>query len=226
LDLRQQDRSRIAVVCGTGLGCIELTGSFLQSALDNGWAQTDPILFPETLGNSPASHVARCLELRGPNITLSSKEQSGECALLQAASLLRHGQADRAIVIAGDVLTRTAYEWYEAAGVLSSACTNSATVADGCGFIPSEAVAAIVLERESARGYARLRGGWLAGGRQRALTGEAVAVPESVLMTGLGGSGAILQLAMALHRRSAGTLLRLVGAPSKRGSATLLLEAA
>ena len=80
--------------------------------------------------------MARRLELSGPNVTVSSRGQAGECAFLHAASLLRHGQADQVIVIAGDTLTRTAYEWYEVAGL---------------GFIPSEAVTAMVLEHESAR---------------------------------------------------------------------------
>jgi 3-oxoacyl-(acyl-carrier-protein) synthase len=226
LDLSRDERSRVAVVCGTGLGCIELTESFLQSALDNGWAQTDPILFPETLWNSPASHVARCLELTGPNVTLSSTGQSGECALAQAASMVRFGQADRAIVIAGDLLTRTAYEWYEAAALLSTECTTSSIVEKHCGFIPSEAVTAMVLEKEPAHVYAHLRCGSLAGSSPPARTDAVVEVTEGILTKGLGGSGALLQLAMSLHGRSTGTLLRLGGTPPKHGSFSLLLEVA
>jgi len=167
LDLGQLDPSRTGVVCATGLGCIELTEAFLQSAVDNTWSQTDPIIFPETLGNAPASHVARCLELSGPNVTVSSSGQAGECALLHAASLLRHGQADRVIVMAGDTLTRTAYEWCEVAGLLSSACLSTTPVEEGGGFVPSEGVTAMVLECESARAmrpYARLRWVRLAAG--------------------------------------------------------------
>ena len=169
LELGGLDRSRIGVVCATGLGCIELTEAFLQSAADNTWSQTDPIIFPETLGNAPASHVARCRELSGPNVTLSSRGQAGECALLHAASLLRHGLADQVIVIAGDTLTRTSYEWYEVAGLLSSACLGTGPVEEECGFIPSEAVTAMVLEYESGRAmrpYARLRLVRLAAGRE------------------------------------------------------------
>lgn len=168
LELGRLDRSRIGVVCATGLGCIELTEAFLQSAVDNTWSRTEPIIFPETLGNAPASHVARCLELSGPNVTLSSRGQGGECALLQAASLLRHGQADQVIVIAGDTLTRTAYEWCEVAGLLSSACLGTGPIEAERGFIPSEAVTAMVLEYESGRAtrpHARLRSVRLAAGR-------------------------------------------------------------
>lgn len=260
LDLTRLDRSRIGVVCATGLGCLELTEGFLQSAADNGWSQTDPIIFPETLGNAPASHVARSLELFGPNVTLSSRGQAGECALLHAASLLRHGQADQVIVISGDTLTRTAYEWYEVAGLLSSACMSTEPVEAGGGFIPSEAVTAMVLEYQSERAmrpYARLRPVRLAGGTNpitgiRKLLAElpgfqdvrcnvldpsaaavirdtlgvaATIVTEGAVGRGLGETGALFRLAASLPACPAGSLLLLTGAPSKRGLATLVVEA-
>jgi hypothetical protein len=173
IDLSQVDRSRVAVVFGTGLGCVELTEAFYQSAAVNGWRGTDPSPFPEGLANSPASHVALWHGLRGPNITVGSKGIAGECALIQAASLLRHGQADLAIVLAGDTLTRAVYEWYETAGLLSPACFNAEPLTEDGGFlrgfVPGEAVAAIVLEppgRRKVRSYAHFNTGrWAAGGQ-------------------------------------------------------------
>jgi hypothetical protein len=162
IDLRQLDRSRVAVVFGTGFGCAELTESFFQSAAANGWGGTDPTTFPEGLANAPASHVSLFHDLRGPNITIGSRVFAGEEALLQAASLLRHRQADLAIVLAGDTLTRAVYTWYEAAGLLSPACYNSEPLPESGGFVPSEAVAALVLEpagRREARVYAHLVSG-------------------------------------------------------------------
>lgn len=173
LDLSQVDRSRVAVIFATGYGCVELTAAFYQSAAANGWSETDPNTFPETLANSPASHVAMFHDLRGPNITVGSKSFAGESALLQAASLLRHGQADLAIVLAGDTLTRAVYEWYEVADLLSPACYNSELLPEDGSFIPSEGVTALVLESPGrrqlgteARSYAYIRQGrWTAGGQ-------------------------------------------------------------
>jgi 3-oxoacyl-[acyl-carrier-protein] synthase II len=171
LDLNGENRSRIAVVLGTGFGCIELTEAFLQSAAANGYAQADPILFPETLTNAPAAHVARVFGIRGPNITLSHKGLSGEGAVMQAASLLRGGQADLAIVLAGDTLTRTMYEWFEAAAVLSRAASAPAPVPfspQRDGFVPGESATAVVMEsadRARSRGapvYATFRTGFMA----------------------------------------------------------------
>jgi len=180
LDLNAEDRSRIAVVLGTGFGCIELTEAFYQSIATNGYASSDPIIFPETLTNAPAAHVARVFGLRGPNITLTHKGLSGESALIQAASLLRSGQADLAIVLSGDTLTRPMYEWFEAASALSSACFGPAPAPEPFspkrdGFVPGESAAAVVMEstdRAHSRGapvYGTLRSGFMASDAKAAI---------------------------------------------------------
>lgn len=165
IDLTQLDRSRVAVVFATAFGCIELTEAFYLSAAANGWNGTDPITFPETLASAPASHVSMFHGLRGPNITVSNKYFAGESAILQAACLIRQAQADLAIVLAGDTLARTLYTWYEQAGLLSPACYNLDPVGAE-GFIPSEGVAALVMEssahiknRPDSRTYARITSG-------------------------------------------------------------------
>ena len=168
LDLATVDGARTAVVSAIGLGCLDLTGAYLGSAHQHGWQQTDPIYFPETLGNVPAAHVARVFGCLGPNLTVGSRGLAAEAALLTAASLLRVGQADRVLLLAGDLLTRGLFDWYEAAGLLS---------ADGSGFVPSEGVAAMVLEapgRQRAR--ARLLDArWV--GRTRGSAADALVGP-------------------------------------------------
>jgi 3-oxoacyl-[acyl-carrier-protein] synthase II len=192
IDLGQVDPSRVAVVFGTGFGCAELTESFFQSAAVNGWSGTDPSPFPEGLANAPASHVALWHGLRGPNITVGSTGFAGEGALIQAASLLRHGQADVAIVLAGDTLTRAVYEWYEAAGLLSPACYNAEPLPEGGGFVPSEGLVALVLEaagRRDARAYAYFSSGRCAAGGTavetiRAMLGDSI--PSLTICAGNG----------------------------------------
>jgi hypothetical protein len=192
IDLSQVDRSRIAVVFATGFGCVELTEAFYQSASANGWSGTDPITFPETLANAPASRVALHHDLRGPNLTVGCKSFAGESALIQAASLLRHGQADMAIVLAGDTLTQAVYEWYEAADLLSPACYNSDLLSTVGGFMPSEGVVALLLEPEgsrASRSYASLRSGrWAAGGEPRQIVRQMLggAVPSLTICAGNG----------------------------------------
>jgi hypothetical protein len=192
IDLTQVDRSRIAVVFATAFGCVELTEAFYLSAAANGWNGTDPITFPETLASAPTSHVAMFHRLRGPNITVSNKYFAGESAMIQAASLLRHGQADIAVVLSGDALARTLYAWYDEAGLLSPACYNLNAAQDVGGFIPSEGVAALVMEssaRTGSRAYARMSSArWAAGGDPAEMIGRMLggSVPSLIICSGDG----------------------------------------
>ncbi|MFZ1083351.1 MAG: beta-ketoacyl synthase N-terminal-like domain-containing protein [Terracidiphilus sp.] len=206
VDLNQMDRSRIAVVFATSFGCVELTEAFYQSAAANGWPATDPITFPETLSNAPAAHVALFHQLQGPNLTISSKSFAAESALLQAASLLRHNQADLAVVIAGDTLTQPVYEWYEAAHLLAPACFNEEPLAPSTGFIPGEGVVATVLEptgKRQARSYAALRGGhWASGGDAQSCIHQLLggAAPLRTICAGNGAPCASSELTCSARR--------------------------
>jgi len=213
IDLSQVDRSRVAVVFATAFGCAELTKAFYLSAATNGWNGTDPNTFPETLPSAPASHVSLFHGLRGPNVTVSNKDFAGESALMQAASLLRHGQADLAIVLAGEALTESVYSWYDAAGLLSPACYNSDHLPQAGGFIPSEGVAALVMEssgrrdlRSNARSYARICSGrWAAGGEPAKIIRQMLggSVPSLTICSGNGAPCAASPTA-ALGREIAG----------------------
>lgn len=223
IDLSQVDRARVAVVFATAFGCVELTEAFYLSAAANGWNGTDPITFPETLASAPASHVSMFHGVRGPNITVSNKYFAGESAMLQAACLLRRGQADLAIVLAGDALARSLYSWYEEANLLSPACYNSDPVLEADGFvpsadfIPSEGVAALVMEasargevrpntRDEARPYARICSGrWAAGGQPAEIIRQMLgsSVPGLTICSGNGAPCATSRTT-ALAREIAG----------------------
>lgn len=267
IDLSQVDRSRVAVVFATAFGCVDLTEAFYLSAAAHGWKGTDPSTFPETLPSAPASHVSMFHGLRGPNVTVSNKYFAGEIALIQAASVLRHGQADLAIVLAGDALAQTLYSWYEVAGLLSPACYNSDPLAEADGFVPSEGIAALVIEsssreyiRSDAHSYARIHSGrWAAGGQTveiiRKMLGDFVPVftvcsgngapcatnatsalareisgDDAVIMLprafalGLGGTGALFHLILALSGRTANGKALLLATAANCGFAALLLE--
>jgi 3-oxoacyl-(acyl-carrier-protein) synthase len=213
IEVTQIDRSRVAVVFATAFGCVELTEAFYLSAAANGWNGTDPATFPETLASAPASHVAMFHGLRGPNITVSNKYFAGESAMMQSASLIRRRQADLVIVLAGDALARSTYSWYEEADLLSQACYNSQTSPHADGFIPSEGVAALIVEssasaarRSKARSYARISSGRCSSGGQpaeiiRQMLGSAV--PSLTISSGNGAPCATSSIS-SLAREIAG----------------------
>ncbi len=133
---------------GTAFGCLDLTEAFMRSVAENGHTKADPILFPETLGNQPGSHVARHYGLKGPNITLSRGLMSGEAALLEAVGLLESGEASVVVTMAGDPITRGLFEWYEAEGLLAADCYGDPG-ADGRTvgrLVPGEGLCVAVLE--------------------------------------------------------------------------------
>jgi 3-oxoacyl-[acyl-carrier-protein] synthase II len=243
IDLNLVDHSRIAVVFATAFGCVELTEAFYLSAAANGWNGTDPITFPETLASAPASHVSMFHGLRGPNITVSNKYFAGESAMMQAASLLRQGQADLAIVLAGDAVSRSMYSWYEEAGLLSPACYNSDSLSGAEGFVPSEGVAALVMEssdrtdaRPNSRCYARMTSGrWAAGGQPAKIIRQMLngSVPSLTICSGngapcatsstaalageiTGDNSVILPQAFAQGLAGTGALFHLIAALSNR----------
>jgi 3-oxoacyl-[acyl-carrier-protein] synthase II len=161
---------RVGVTFGTAFGCVELTEAFMVSIAENGHAKADPAVFPDTLPNLPASHVARHCGFRGPNVTLSRGLMSGEAALLDAFAQLDADEASTVIVIAGDVVSRGVFAWYEEAGRLARGCRHDdAAVGDSSDgdFLPGEGVGAVVLETRQhadgrgARAYASLLGAGL-----------------------------------------------------------------
>jgi 3-oxoacyl-(acyl-carrier-protein) synthase len=127
LDLNRLDRSRAAVVCATRMGCIELTQAAVASVLANTGGKCDPVIFPETLNNAPASHLARFFGITGPNITVSTSEAADQLAAL----LLDAGEADWAIVITGEEVTPALRAWCKVARV--------PVPAEGCRAVVMEA---------------------------------------------------------------------------------------
>jgi hypothetical protein len=161
------DGDRGGVACGSSLGCQDRTQDFLAALAENP-AKADPILFPETLPNLAAGHVARHFGIRGPNLTLMAGALSGETALIEAAALIGARAADRVLVLAGDCLTRALYEWYEAAGQLDpETCSGvpPTTTPDRSARIPGEGVVACVLESGAAAAARQAPVlGWYLGG--------------------------------------------------------------
>jgi len=227
LDLSAVDGSRTAVVSATGFGCLDLTEAYLGSANEHGWQQTDPIYFPETLGNVPAAHVARVFGCRGPNVTVGSRGPAAEAALLTAVSLLRRGQAERALVLAGDTLTRGLFDWYEAAGRLSD---------EQGAFVPSEGVAAMVIEspgRQRARARV-LDARWVHPDSVERLLGEPAAAtvvskargaPACAIGDGLADTGGLFRILTALGGAPPATRLLVLGAAPTGSWVVVDLEA-
>jgi 3-oxoacyl-[acyl-carrier-protein] synthase II len=151
LKITDQNSRRIGVVFGTAFGSTEQTDGFFVSLLDHGPQAAEPILFPDTVPNAPASHVAMYHGLKGPNSTFCQNHLSGECALAYGIALLEQDQAD--VVLVGGVDELSSILFHSLASVRAlkpiqqRETLQPSQFPTGSGFIPGEGATCLVLER-------------------------------------------------------------------------------
>ncbi|MDR1079062.1 MAG: beta-ketoacyl-[acyl-carrier-protein] synthase family protein [Propionibacteriaceae bacterium] len=88
------------VIFATGIGPLSTVEAFQRGLIVNG--QGDSRLFPNTVMNAAAGHVAVTFGLHGPTATVCAGGTSGISALHLASQLLRNRSCDRIAVIAAD----------------------------------------------------------------------------------------------------------------------------
>jgi 3-oxoacyl-[acyl-carrier-protein] synthase II len=173
LNLDYTDRGRIAVIMGTSYGSSSHAEEFYISLLNNGPRGAQPFLFPETVPNAPASHIAMFHEITGPNSTFCQNEISAENAILYAQNLLLQNQVDVALVGGADELSAIQYSCYDAVGALNKIKVETDEPVNpklGGGLILGEGAGVLVMERldfalqRDARVYGILRSGVITGG--------------------------------------------------------------
>jgi 3-oxoacyl-(acyl-carrier-protein) synthase len=82
-------------------GCVNYTGRFFNEVLQNP-AQASPLIFPETVFNAPASHIASFLGIDGVVSTLVGSPNTIVEALDTAAFWIRSGIVEECLVIAAE----------------------------------------------------------------------------------------------------------------------------
>ena len=101
LIITEENTDDIGVAVGTTLGSIKSISDFDQVTLKEGPRYTNPALFPNTVLNSPASHISIWHNIKGFNTTISSGFTASLDALVYAYDFI---QLDRVkLVFAGGV---------------------------------------------------------------------------------------------------------------------------
>ena len=129
------------VVLGTGIGPMESSERFTVPVLSEGARAANPAVFPNTVYNGAAGHVAMALGTRGPTSTLTSGHAAGAAALGVAYDLLRAGRAERLLVPAVEAFSPAALDAYRSIPLFGSGSGRRYTLA--------EIGIALVLERRS-----------------------------------------------------------------------------
>jgi 3-oxoacyl-[acyl-carrier-protein] synthase II len=171
-DLRMdgEDRDRVGVYVGTGMGGIATLTKGHRVLLDQGPNHGSPYTLPALLPNMAAGWISMRLGARGPNGCVSTACAAGSHAVGDAARLIQHGEAD--VMIAGGaeaLITPLVIEGFTALRALSTRNDEPGRASrpfdkDRDGFVLGEGAGIVVLEereRARARGaaaYAELAG--------------------------------------------------------------------
>lgn len=125
---------RLALVFAASDGGVIYTRKFFGELVAQGTQAGSPILFPETVYNAPASHIAARLGITGTVSTVVGDATAGVHALAFAEDLLMSGDCDVCLVVAAEEIDWIVAEAYSVWGVGAEH-----------GIMFSESAAAIVL---------------------------------------------------------------------------------
>jgi hypothetical protein len=140
------DLSRTGVVVAFFLGCIAYSVRFYKQFTKDGRRFASPLLFPETVFNSPVSHLVATLGIGGPVYSQVGDKSALGSALQTAECWLRCGSADHVLVLGAEEFDPHEINAFHAAGWFRG--KNA--------FIPSEGAGALLLS--SSPGIASLTG--------------------------------------------------------------------
>ena len=136
VEVSDDNRNRIGVILGTGVGPMESMEQFAAGVIEEGAGGANPAVFPNTVYNAAGGQVALKVGLLGSATTVTAGHGAGASSLVYAADLTSRDHADAIIALGCDTLTDTVLEGYKELGV----------VGDG-GFALSEAGVALMVER-------------------------------------------------------------------------------
>lgn len=105
---------RTAVVFAVSDGGVIYTRRFYEQIVKQGANAASPLLFPETVYNAPASHLAAMLGIDGASYTLVGDNSVGLAALKFAEQLLAIGDVERVVVVGAEEIDWVLCEAYRA----------------------------------------------------------------------------------------------------------------
>jgi len=94
LDLDKEDRNRIGVLIGSGIGSLHIIEEEHKTFLEKGPSKLSPFLIPMLIVNEAAGQVAIVFGLKGPNSCVATACATGTHAIGDAFKILERGDAD------------------------------------------------------------------------------------------------------------------------------------
>jgi len=100
--LGSQNGNRIALVFAISNGGVIYTKRFYRDIVETGAQSARPLLFPETVFNAPASHLAAILGITGSTYTLVGDSAVGLLAIRMAEDLMANDALDYCLVVGAE----------------------------------------------------------------------------------------------------------------------------
>jgi 3-oxoacyl-[acyl-carrier-protein] synthase II len=100
--LDSQSAERIALVFAISNGGVIYTKRFYREIVEAGAQSASPLLFPETVFNAPASHLAAILGITGATYTLVGDSAVGLLAIKMADDLMANETLDYCLVVGAE----------------------------------------------------------------------------------------------------------------------------
>jgi len=174
LDFDKEDRGRIGVIWGAGIGGLEtFQNEVLDYAKGDGTPRFNPFFIPKMIADMAPGQISIKYGLRGPNFTTVSACASSANAIIDALNYIRLGQADVFVTGGSEAaVTIAGMGGFNSMHALSTRNDDPKTASrpfdkDRDGFVLGEGAGTLILEEyehAKARGakiYAELLGGGL-----------------------------------------------------------------
>jgi 3-oxoacyl-(acyl-carrier-protein) synthase len=146
--LDPQTAKRTALIFAVSNGGVIYTKRFYHEIVESGAQAASPLLFPETVFNAPASHLAAILGITGATYTLVGDGAVGTLALKMAEDLMTSDTLDYCLVVGAEEADWLLCDAYHKWRLLRSAPPVEPFQQPPRGTIVSEGAGAILLSLE------------------------------------------------------------------------------
>jgi len=145
--LDPQNAERTALIFAISNGGVIYTKRFYRDVVDAGAQSASPLLFPETVFNAPASHLAAILGITGATYTLVGDGAVGLAAIKMAEDLMLNEGLDHCLVVGTEEIDWLSCDAYRRWRLLRPAPPIEPFSKQKRGMVLSEGAGAILLVR-------------------------------------------------------------------------------
>ena len=180
VNLDPETAQRTALIFAVSNGGVIYTKRFYDDIVESGAQAASPLLFPETVFNAPASHLAAILGITGASYTLVGDGAVGTLSLKMAEDLLAGGALDYCLVVAAEEADWLLCDAYRKWRLLRSAPPIEPFQQPPRGTILSEGAGALLLKSENLAAPSPIRIEKISGGANFQQQQQAAGAVEKV----------------------------------------------